>query len=58
MTNLLIVLGVLFAALFLLVKLLDGRAKPMTPEQQSRLSRWLMGLVAISLLLALLKQMF
>ena len=58
MANLLLILGVLFASLFLVVKLLDGRAKPLTPEQQARLSRWLMVLVAISLALALFRQLF
>jgi hypothetical protein len=54
MTNLLMVLGVLFAALFVLTKLLEGRAKPLTGEQQQRLSRWIMIALAVSLLLSLL----
>ena len=58
MANLLLILGVLFASLFVIVKLLDGRAKPLAPEQQARLSRWLMVLVAISLALALFRQLF
>lgn len=55
MTNLLVILAILFASLFLVVKLLEGRAKPLNPEQQSRLSRWLMILVFISIVIALLR---
>ncbi len=55
MTNLLIILAVLFIALFVLVKVLDGRASPLTAEQQSQLSKWLMLLVFISIVLALFR---
>jgi hypothetical protein len=56
MMNLLLVLAALFIALALVVKLLEGRAQPLTAQQQQRLSRWLMALVAASLLLSLLHQ--
>lgn len=56
MMNLLLVLAALFIALALVVKLLEGRAQPLTAQQQQRLSRWLMVLVAASLLLSLLHQ--
>lgn len=55
MTNLLIVLAILFGCLFLVVKLLEGRAQPLSPEQQSRLSRWLVILVFVSIILALVR---
>jgi hypothetical protein len=55
MTNLLIILAVLFVALLVLVKVLDGRASPLTAEQQARLSKWLMILVFISIVLALFR---
>lgn len=58
MSNLLLILVVLFAALFLLTKLLEGRAKPLAPEQQARLSRWLMIAVFVSILLALGRELF
>lgn len=58
MTNLLLVLGLLFAALFLLVKLLEGRAQPLSGEQQARLSKWLVILVFISIVLSLGKTFF
>lgn len=57
MLNLLLILGALFAALALIVKLLEGRARPLTAAQQQRLSRWLLVLVAASLLLSLLHQL-
>ncbi len=55
MTNLLLVLAVLFVSLFVLVKVLDGRASPLSPEQQARLSKWLMILVFLSIVLALFR---
>ena len=55
MTNLLLVLAVLFVSLFVLVKVLDGRARPRSPEQQARLAKWLMILVFISIFLALFR---
>jgi hypothetical protein len=55
MTNLFIILAVLFVVLFVLVKVLDGRASPLTAEQQARLSKWLMILVFISIVLALFR---
>lgn len=55
MTNLLVVLAILFGSLFLVVKLLEGRARPLSPEQQARLSRWLIILVFVSIVLALLR---
>lgn len=56
--NLLLILVVLFAALFAVVTFLDGRAKPLSAEQQQKLSRWVVIAVFVSLILALLKQFF
>ncbi len=58
MTNLLIILALLFAILFLLVKVLEGRAKPLSAEQQGRLSRWIVILVFISIVLGLVRAFF
>lgn len=40
--NLLIIIVAVFAGLFVLVKLTEGRAKPLTPEQSVQLRRWIM----------------
>ncbi len=58
MGNLLIILVLLFAALFVLIKVLEGRAQPLSNEQQARLSRWIMILVFISIVLALVRTVF
>lgn len=55
MGNLLLVIGLVFAILFILTKVLEGRAKPLSAEQQQRLSRWIIILVAASLLLSLIR---
>ncbi len=54
--NLLIILVVLFAALALIVKLTEGRAKPLDPEQQQRYSKIIMVLVFLTLMGAMIKQ--
>lgn len=40
--NLLLIILAVFAGLFVLVKLTEGRAQPMSAEQSSKLSRWIM----------------
>jgi hypothetical protein len=55
MANLLLILALLFAILFILVKVLDGRAQPLSAEQQARLSKWLMIAVFLSIVLSLFK---
>lgn len=55
MSKLLFILVVLFASLFVLVKVLEGRAKPLTDEQQVRLRKWITVAVFVMLLLALLQ---
>jgi len=47
--NLIIILVVLFVALFVLVKLSERYGKPMTAEQQQQYSKWIMILVAVML---------
>ena len=49
MGNLLLILGVLFISVFVLVKVLEGRAKPLSDEQQSKLSGWITIAVFIML---------
>lgn len=39
MTNLLIVLALVFGALFLILPLIEKTAKPVTPEQMQKLQR-------------------
>lgn len=55
MANLLLILAALFAALFVLVKVLEGRAKPLNDEQQVRLRKWITVAVFAMLLLALIQ---
>lgn len=56
MGNLLIILGVLFVALIVVVKVTERYAKPMEAEQQSKLSRIAMILMALLLLAGLMRQ--
>ena len=58
MGDLLFILLILFATLFLITKLLEGRAKPLSNEQQSSLSKWLMILVFISIISRILYEVF
>lgn len=55
MYNLLVILALVFGSLFLLIKVLEGRAQPLSGEQQARLSRWIMVAVFISIVLALVR---
>jgi hypothetical protein len=57
MLNLLVILALVFGSLFLLIKVLEGRAQPLSGEQQARLSRWIMVAVFISIVLALVRTM-
>ncbi len=40
--NLLLIILAVFAGLYVLVKLTEGRAEPMSAEQSQKLSRWIM----------------
>ncbi|WP_101760594.1 hypothetical protein [Oceanicoccus sp. KOV_DT_Chl] len=55
MSNLLLVLLVLFISLAIVVKLTERFGKPMEPEQQSQLSRVAMILIALLLLVGLFR---
>lgn len=55
--NLLIIIVVLFASLFLISKVLEGRAKPLSPEQASKLSRWAMIAIGTLLVFQLLRHL-
>jgi hypothetical protein len=46
------ILGILLLALLVLVPLLQRFGKPLEPEQQASMGRWLMILMAVSALLA------
>lgn len=56
MTNLLLILGVLFVVLALVVYLTGRFSKPMDPERQNKLSRIAMVLIMVLLLGRLLQQ--
>jgi hypothetical protein len=56
MGNLLIILAVLFVALFVVVTLTEKYAKPMEAEQQTKLSRIAMVLMAVLLLAGSMRQ--
>jgi len=56
--NLVLILLAVFGGLALLVVLLEGRAKTLEPEQAQKLRKWIMIAVFISIVLALLKNIF
>ena len=58
MSNLLLILVVLFATLFVVVKLAERIGKPMAEGQQHKLSRIAMVLIAVLLVVQLLRQVF
>lgn len=58
MTNLLIILSVLFISLFIIVKLTEKHGKPLTDEQRQKYSRIAMVLMGILLISQLLYLMF
>jgi uncharacterized membrane protein required for colicin V production len=58
MENLLLILLGLFAALFLVVKLTEKFGTPMEPQEQMKMSRWAMILLAILLVGSLLRVWF
>ncbi|WP_373083112.1 hypothetical protein [Zhongshania sp.] len=55
MTTLLSVLAVLAIALIVIIPLIERFAPKANPEQQAKLSRWILPLVGISLAIALFK---
>ncbi len=48
------ILGVLFLALIILVPLMERFAKPMKDDELSRISRWVLPLVALLLVIQLI----
>ena len=57
MSTLLNILALLFLALFVLIPLIERFAPRASPEQQQRISRWILPLVAIGLVAALIKHL-
>jgi hypothetical protein len=55
MADLLTILAILFIALIVLVPVIERFAPQASPEQQSKIRRWILPLVGLSLALALLK---
>ncbi|MGK0499809.1 MAG: hypothetical protein ACJAYG_001454 [Oceanicoccus sp.] len=58
MSDLLVILGVLFISLFVVVKFAEKFAKPVDPAQLTKMSRIAMILIAVLLVGRLLQQMF
>lgn len=56
--NVIIIIGAIFLTLFVLTKVLEGRAEPMSPEKAQKLSRVAMILVTISILIGLFRYYF
>lgn len=55
MGNLLIIVGVLFIALFIVVKLTEKYARPVDQQQQAKMSRLAMVLMLLVLVMALIR---
>ena len=55
MNTLLLILLFIFGGVALMVVLGERFAKPMEPEQLSRISRWILPLVGLSIVLAMFK---
>ena len=55
MGNLLIIVGVLFIALFIVVKLTEKYARPVDQQQQVKMSRLAMVLMLLVLVMALIR---
>ncbi len=55
--NLLIILAAVFGGLFLLVTLLEGKAKPLSNEQAGKLSKWTAILVFVSIIAAIISRL-
>ena len=53
----LILLGVLFAALFIIVPLIERSNMRVSPETAGKISRWIWPLVMISLVIQLIRMM-
>ncbi|GAB2189739.1 hypothetical protein MAH1_13470 [Sessilibacter sp. MAH1] len=56
--NLLLILGILFIALFILIPVLERYGKSYSPEEVSKISRWAMPLVALLIIVQILLYFF
>lgn len=57
MSTMLTLVAAIFIALFLLLPLIEKFSPRASPEQQQRLSRWILPLVGLSLVIALIKHL-
>ncbi|WP_372863653.1 hypothetical protein [Spongiibacter sp.] len=57
MTTLFTIIGLLFISLFVLLPIIEKYAPKTSVEQQQRLSRWILPLVAVGIVLALIKHL-
>ncbi len=55
MSNLFLLLLLIFGGVAVMVLVLERFGSPMDPEKQARLSRWIIPLVAISLVIAMVR---
>lgn len=56
--TLLIILAVLFLALFIIIPLVEKKGKRYSPEELQKLSRWIYPLMGLILFASLIKMMF
>ena len=56
--TLLIILAVLFLALFIIIPLVEKKGKRHSPEELQKLSRWIYPLMGLILFASLIKMMF
>ncbi len=56
--NIFAILAFIVVGLFIIIKLTEGTSKETSDAMQQRYGRWILPLVAVSLVLALLKELF
>lgn len=56
--TLITILGVLFLALFIVIPLVEKHGKRHSPEELSKISRWVWPLMGVILLAQLIRMMF
>ena len=57
MATMLALVAAIFISLFLLVPLIEKYAPRASPEQQQRISRWILPLVAVGIVVALIQHL-
>ncbi len=57
MATMLALVAAIFISLFLLVPLIEKYVPRASPEQQQRISRWILPLVAVGIVVALLQHL-